>query len=817
MKRWSIFLLVLFLAACSTEEIQQGGGDENPTTRSNSDVKVKLTFPSPESPITRAYTLVEENAVANLDILVFTSAGTGNILDDKYAYTATFGTITSSGTNGDEKEVLVTFETRQEKQRFILLANLPADLRTGVIGALTDADKGVKTQRDIINALKFKGTPWKSTAFTAIPMFGQTADSVWINYDHANDPLPTTFINVNMIRALAKIEVTVDPSATDFNNTGGFTINRIYVCNAGDSGYVAPHDDYLRTPPQPSHIGRTHAAPTRTGDIVFAFPTPPARDLVRTIYLPESDSLIVQGTDTITRPAFLVIDAQYKGNQRFYRIDFIKDAAYVPLLRNHAYTINILGLKAEGYATLAEAKNSPLSTLNFHVSIEGANADINDISVYEGNDKYLLGLSTNEVIFDWENNWLGKQAADPSYYKMRVYSTYQNGAWTYSAPTGFTVSKPNNTELHITATGAKNFTGAELTPAILTVQAGFITKEITLRRTGGANSALIKFGTGSAPVTATANIPLGYVGAARSGVFNGKVLADFKDTVLWHETGTGITFKTTLNGTSLADAYLTVTATATGTNRYANALVAITWKNEGGIGMVGGTDPDQVVWSWHVWAMPETDGAFARGGDVNKDFHNPNQLLLMKRVLGKGAATHKGLVYQWGRKDPFFPQLRTGTAVIEPLIFDTLDVAVPNNLDIAIRLPYTFYKGVAPTYDWVTNGTTQVNTLWSNAPATKTYYDPCPEGWRVPPHYEDDDQSPWLNDASIVGSEYSNGYIASIGFSVSTGGYIWTSTIGQTHAYSTNISTGGVVTHNSLSHRSNGYSVRCVKDLARKY
>ncbi|MDR1645330.1 MAG: hypothetical protein LBS05_05850 [Tannerellaceae bacterium] len=810
---WYVCWLLLLTAACSTEETLL-----DPTTRSGSDVTIRITFPEAVQ-TTRAITATDENKVTHVDLLVFTDDGNTNFLDDKFAYKIAVNSgITGTGA---EKSFTVPLENMTSaRQRIVLLANLPAALRTTVIDVLDDSDVGVTTMKSIIGQLRYTGAPWRTALtsgnFTAFPMFGQMFEYKQIDHDHQI----TTPIDINMIRSVAKIDVGVDigGSAQGFGTV--FSINKIYLCNASDSGYVAPHDDYIRQTPEQTLIGKTNVAATRTGDIEYTFPS--GRDFFNSIYVPETDSLIVVGTDSI-KPAYLVVDAQYKGVQRFYRIDFTKDAKYVPLLRNHKYVVNILGIRADGYATLAEAKNAPLTTLNFEVILDG-NSNINDISAYTIGDQlqYILGVSVNELIFDWENNWIGKPATGGSaYYTVRVFSTYNNGEWAVEyTPSGLTATKQSATELRISSNNT-NHTGVER-PALLNdsvrIRAGFLTKGISVRQTGGANSVVAKFANGA--TTATVRLPLGLVNAARPYAFSGKTIDAFGDSILWQESGTGVTFTASLsNGTPAWQQYITVTATVpnAAANKYANAVVALTWESAGDVGSVGSEEPRDVVWSWHIWTMPENfETTYTSGGDVNADFHNPNQGLLMKRVLGKGAASHLGLFYQWGRKDPFTRSLDG----ITPAIFHDTPVVVADNLANAIRLPSTFYRGTsASDYDWY--GTTHNNTLWSDSPepGTKTFYDPCPEGWRVPPHYTDPALSPWANETNLVRAEYANGYIPFVGVAVGSG-YLWTASVHDnitSRWVAIPSSPGSPISHTNSLGRAGGLSVRCVKDLKRKY
>ena len=97
----------------------------------------------------------------------------------------------------------------------------------------------------------------------------------------------------------------------------------------------------------------------------------------------------------------------------------------------------------------------------------------------------------------------------------------------------------------------------------------------------------------------------------------------------------------------------------------------------------------------------------------------------------------KGLFYQWGRKDPFpasegwtdqekMLYTLTGTTSLSYKEVDTSE-----NLVAAIRQPARFFIAITSPGDWYTNSMSLLNrTLW--LPNTKTIFDPCPVGWRVP-------------------------------------------------------------------------------------
>ncbi|MCI1680980.1 MAG: DUF4906 domain-containing protein [Bacteroides sp.] len=161
-------------------------------------------------------------------------------------------------------------------------------------------------------------------------------------------------------------------------------------------------------------------------------------------------------------------------------------------------------------------------------------------------------------------------------------------------------------------------------------------------------------------------------------------------------------------------------------------------------------DEGKVLWSWHIWVTdydPETD---------NEVYNN---YTWMDRNLGAvndtpGDVGSLGLLYQWGRKDPFVganattvgnATLRTlysgGSGSVEyntnssvstdPANTSVAPTDAANNLANAIQHPGVFYYKGASSYDWYCgNSTIQDNTLWDAS--NKTVYDPCPAGWKVP-------------------------------------------------------------------------------------
>ena len=221
-----------------------------------------------------------------------------------------------------------------------------------------------------------------------------------------------------------------------------------------------------------------------------------------------------------------------------------------------------------------------------------------------------------------------------------------------------------------------------------------------------------------------------------------------------------------------------------------------------------------ILWSWHLWLTDEPQA----------QVYNNNAGTMLDRNLGATSATpgdvgSLGLLYQWGRKDPFLgacqidrPERAQSTGV-----WEDSEESISNELTLAH--PMTFYYGRSGSLSDV------------NWRASKTKYDPCPPGWRVPSGGEsgiwtkagfsnsifDDSNkgisfvtessgSTWFPASGIINSEDAN--LSQTG---NIGGY-WSVTVSKDiSAYMMRIDSDCVVSTAEDSNRSNGLSVRCMK------
>lgn len=174
-----------------------------------------------------------------------------------------------------------------------------------------------------------------------------------------------------------------------------------------------------------------------------------------------------------------------------------------------------------------------------------------------------------------------------------------------------------------------------------------------------------------------------------------------------------------------------------------NAVIAI--KNSSGT----------ILWSWHLWFTVTDLASLAQTYNSGAVF--------MDRNLGALTRTHSnsntfdyGLMYQWGRKDPFqnsvFPGFTSGyvsssdwaTCYIPATLGTAESRAVVSNPTVASMVAYpttfsngSYFNSSLDRDNWASDIT---EDLWQES---KTIFDPCPSGWKVP------DKSAW-NDQFIV-------------------------------------------------------------------
>ena len=226
--------------------------------------------------------------------------------------------------------------------------------------------------------------------------------------------------------------------------------------------------------------------------------------------------------------------------------------------------------------------------------------------------------------------------------------------------------------------------------------------------------------------------------------------------------------------------------------------------NNGNAFIAARNSKDVILWSWHIWCSEEgwTDQVYANNAGI-----------MMDRNLGATSATPGnvgafGLLYQWGRKDPFLGSCSLTEEILA--------------------------ASTGTSYDWSGEYGEDYVRRWQDN--KKSLYDPCPVGYRVPEGgangfwataYETSSDISWdpanngrhwtLADGETTAwypaVGYRNNYTGALE-EVGYYGYCWSASPypnSSGSAYNLYFKHSGVYPANRGDHAS-GYSVRCVKE-----
>ena len=247
----------------------------------------------------------------------------------------------------------------------------------------------------------------------------------------------------------------------------------------------------------------------------------------------------------------------------------------------------------------------------------------------------------------------------------------------------------------------------------------------------------------------------------------------------------------------------------------------------------------KILWSWHIWLTDQPEGQV---------YYN-NAGTMMDRNLGATSATPGdvgaiGLLYQWGRKDPFLGSSSISSKTLAKSTI-TWPSAVSSNssngtIAYATANPTTFITYTRNTNDdWYYTGSDLTdNSRWTTSETSKSIYDPCPSGWRVPDGgsngvwskacgssstfsgYQYDSTNQGMNFSGKFGSAsiiwypasgyryYDNGGLSNVG----PYGDHWSASPRGNDAYYLFFGNNGYVRPSDNYYRANGLSVRCLQE-----
>ena len=246
---------------------------------------------------------------------------------------------------------------------------------------------------------------------------------------------------------------------------------------------------------------------------------------------------------------------------------------------------------------------------------------------------------------------------------------------------------------------------------------------------------------------------------------------------------------------------------------YADGVISVEASDARGNALIAAKDDSgTILWSWHLWFTdkPE-DLTFGEEG-----------IAVMDRNLGAtntkaGKSERMGLLYQWGRKDPFLSgiygsedQLSASSAGMWPNA--VASDSETGTLDYARKHPMTFITDFPETGDWLySTSASEDNPLWAS---NKTIYDPCPVGYRVPDGGED---SVWASKqiSSVLWSYSLCGYLyggSGMLNVVGIYGSYWSVTTSEQNAYNLYFNIYGEYNPASTETRASALSIRCCRE-----
>lgn len=442
-------MLAALMAAGTTSCIQDPEAIDEPKGEF---VKVHLQINTPggSAPVSRALSEVQENAVNNLTVLMFTA--------DTHRLQA-LATPNKESQEGNTVKFTANFTIdgtlRNTPMEIIVLANLYGYDEATMKSWITDHISYENLQKQLQCSAGEITTD--KLAERGIPMWGKSKET-FIPTKLTND---ANRHNIDMIRSVAKVDVIFKGAAIN-----SIIPIKVHVIKPSSQMSLMPlwnkfthGDGSTENPPRVTGI----SLPTIFGTDEMYAPLDkkewnvdykgrmPDTDLslMNDIYLCEAD--VLKGADATpgdgnhtNRPA-IIIEAIYGRDDTptFYRVDFASGEAgtagyrLCDVLRNHNFTVNVNNVFGRGHATLEEAYNSRVMYLQTNI-VEWTNTNNNIVfdgeTSIEMSNKTLYFTHAKGDIREVTINANVHNNADFDYTKWRM-------GWSFGAETFHTIDE----------------------------------------------------------------------------------------------------------------------------------------------------------------------------------------------------------------------------------------------------------------------------------------------------------------------------------------------------------------------------------------
>jgi hypothetical protein len=797
------------LTACIDDNIVDPDAPGNGTVT----VSLRLVLPSGETVQTRAggtgtqYGELDDNTtyqkyIGDIWILVFSKNESGEMVFDGLVEN-----LKPDNNQGDQtRTVEGTYRKTSDKVEIAVLTNLAYNLPKA---PRFNEWKGL-TERVIYEKLVYdypeEGLVLDENRF--LPMWGK-AENVSLDKERNEASL-------SLYRAVAKMGVKVD---TEQCKT--FTLEKVYVYYDNNSGYcAAPHVNPNQT------VNRQYEAPDVPASASsFDIGNPQVYTVTGNITMEQIYLSEVRNKGNDGNRMKVVVGGHYAGeglvqgnDLSYYRIDMedtydeghstnVGTMTPFDIIRNHSYIFNITGVDNPGTPTPDKALDSDVAKVKVRIE-QYADEPMRGVS-----DQYTL--TTDRSVIEFESS------KDITPQELNIWTDYALG-WTIESisegtpiPDWVVIDKKYGDE-GVTTTvkinpDAQNHSITRT--GRFYVCAGTIKKEITVIQPQPPTANCYVAGPAGNPHT----LIVGIKGNGTEGTMpEGKPILEKGSEVTLEPAYIAVIWETHQGLVELINPadknpVKNVKDHITGV-QYDRKNMSIQYNvntNEASIGgvtggnaLIGAFDSKgKIIWSWHIWVSPDIVNPTTQ--TVNEDYvenWKVNDYDVMDRNLGalsnrpnnsltvpygekdnkKGVAA-MGLLYQWGRKDPFIgPDYSnddfTGKGLIDVIHYykEWEAQKVGNNgvIQYTIENPTILIygegkKGLSGMAD---NG----GYLWGTDKGfdpgvielgSKTIYDPCPVGYRVPPvntfvfTKDEEYESEW-NSVGWKGTEYSDVYMS---------------------------------------------------------